>query len=68
MMIRLIILLVSALVWVSPASVNGQVKPAKPQLELTAEIISQSYCAAPSGLLTLDLNLKVRYRMPADKS
>ena len=62
MMIRSLLFLVTALVWLSPASVNGQVKPAKPPLELTAEIISQNYCAAGSGLLTLELNLKVRYR------
>jgi hypothetical protein len=59
---RSLLPLVAALVWLSPASVNGQVKPAKPSLELTAEIVSQNYCAASSGLLTLELNLKVRYR------
>ena len=62
MMIRLIILLVSALVWLSPCSASGQVKLTKYPLELTAEIMSQNYCAAGSGLLTLELNLKVRYR------
>jgi hypothetical protein len=62
MMIRLIILLVAALVWLSPCSVNGQVKPAKPSLELTAEIISQNYCAARSDALTLEMYLKLRYR------
>lgn len=55
-------LLVAALVWLSPASVNGQVKSPASPLELTAEIISQNYCAAGSDLLTLELNLKVRYR------
>lgn len=62
MMIRLIVLLVSALVWLSPCSVNGQVKPAKPPLELTAEIISQNYCAASSDSETLEMDLKLRYR------
>ena len=62
MMIRLIVLLVSALAWLSPASVNGQVKPAKPSLELTTEIISQNYCAASSDALTLEMYLKLRYR------
>ena len=62
MMFRLIGLLVSALVWLSPCSANGQVKPAKPPLELTAEIIGQNYCAASSNALTLELNLKLRYR------
>ena len=62
MMVRLIVLLVSALVWLSPASVNGQIKPAKPQLELTAEIINQNYCAASSDSETLEMNLKLRYR------
>jgi hypothetical protein len=59
---RSLLSLVAALVWLSPASVNGQVKPAKPQLELTAEIISQNYCVASSDSLTLDLDLKLRYR------
>ena len=59
---RSLLLVVAALVWSCPASVNGQVKPAKPALELTAEIISQSYCSASSGLLTLEMNLRVRYR------
>ena len=62
MIVRLIVLLVSALVWLSPASVNGQVKPAKPPLELTTEIISQTYCAASSDAETLEMNLKLRYR------
>lgn len=61
-MIRPLLLLVTASVWLGPASVNGQVKPAKPPLELTAEIVSQNYCVASSGLLTLEMNLKVRYR------
>ena len=63
MTVRLIVLLlVSALVWLSPCSANGQVQPAKPSLELTAEIISQKYCAASSDALTLELNLRLRYR------
>src|SRR5438552_10197444 len=61
MMIRSLLLL-CALVWLSPASVNGQVKPQKPPLELTAEIISQKYCAASSDALTLEMTLKLRYR------
>ena len=59
---RSLLILVFALVWLSPALVNGQVKPAKPPLELTAEIISQSYCAASSDSLTLEMDLKLRYR------
>jgi len=62
MMIRSLLLLSAALAWLSPASVNGQVKPQKPPLELTAEIISQNYCAASSDALTLEMNLKLRYR------
>ena len=62
MKIRSLLLLVAALVWLSPAPVNGQVKPAKPPLELTAEIISQNYCAASSDSETLEMNLKLRYR------
>jgi hypothetical protein len=67
MMIRSLLLVVAALVWLGPASVNAQVKPAKPPLELTAEIISQNYCAASSDLLTLEMNLKVRYRNVGNK-
>ena len=62
MIIRPPLLLVAALVWLSPASVNAQVRPAKPLLELTAEIISQKYCAATSDSETLEMNLKLRYR------
>ncbi len=62
MMIRSLLLLVTALVWLSSGSVNGQVKPAKPSLELTAEIIRQDYCAAGSDALTLEMDLKLRYR------
>jgi hypothetical protein len=62
MMVRSLLLWSAALVWLSPASVNAQVKPAKPLLQLTAEIISQNYCAASSDALTLEINLKLRYR------
>lgn len=62
MMVRSLVLLVAALVWLSPASVNGQIKPAKPPLELTAEIISQDYCGAGSDSETLEMYLKLRYR------
>jgi hypothetical protein len=62
MMIRSLVLLVAALVWLSHASVNGQVKPAKPSLELTAEIIRQNYCVANSDSLMLEMDLKLRYR------
>jgi len=62
MMIRSLLLLVAALVWLGPASINAQFKPAKPPLELTAAIISQNYCAASSDSLTLEMDLKLRYR------
>jgi len=62
MMIRSVLLLVAAFVWLNPASINAQVKPAKAPLELTAEISSRSYCAASSDLLTLEMDLKLRYR------
>jgi hypothetical protein len=62
MTIRSLLLLAAALTWSSPASINGQVKPARAPLELTAEIISQNYCAASSDALTLEINLKLRYR------
>ena len=61
-MIRSLLLLVAALVWLSPASIDAQVRSPKPPLELTAEIISQNYCAASSDSETLEMNLKLRYR------
>ncbi len=62
MMIRSLLLPVAALVWLSPSAIDAQVKPAKPPLELTAEIISRNYCAAGSESLTLEMDLKLRYR------
>ncbi len=60
-MIRLLLPLLTVLVWLSPATPNAQVKPPKPPLELTAEITSQNYCAASSDSATLEMNLKLRY-------
>lgn len=60
-MTRLLLRLLTALVWLSPAPLNAQAKRPKPPLELTAEIISQNYCAASSDSVTLELNLKLRY-------
>jgi hypothetical protein len=62
MMVRSLLLLGAALVWSSPTSVNGQIKPAKPPLELTTEIISHGYCAASPDSETLEMYLKLRYR------
>ena len=60
-MIRSLLQIVAALVCLSPGSLNAQVKPPKPPLELTAEITSQKYCAASSDSATLEMNLKLRY-------
>ena len=62
MTVRSLLLLLAALVWLSPTSVKAQVKSAKAPLELTAEIISQNYCAAGSDSETLEMDLKLRYR------
>jgi hypothetical protein len=62
MMIRSVLLLVAAFVWLGPAAVNGQVKMGKPPLELTAEITGRNYCAASADSLTLEMDLKLRYR------
>jgi hypothetical protein len=66
MMFRSFLLLSAALVWLSPSSVNGQVKPPVSPLELTAEITSQNYCTASS--VAAQMNLKVRYRNVGNKA
>ena len=43
------------------ATLSAQPKP-KPPLELSAEIVSQSYCAVTSDSASLQLRLKLRYR------
>ncbi len=60
-MIRSLLFLLTALVWLSPATLDAQVKPPKPPLELTAEIISRNYCATNSDAITLEMNLRLRY-------
>lgn len=62
MIVRSLLLVVTAIVWLSPATFNAQVKPSKPPLELTAEIISQNYCATSSDSVALEMNLKLRYQ------
>jgi hypothetical protein len=61
MMIRALLPLVAALLWLSPCTLDAQVKPAKPPLELTTEITGHSYCAASSDSVALEMNLKLRY-------
>ena len=57
-MFRVIILFLS----LSPiATVAAQPKP-KPPLELTAEIVSQNYCAVTSDSSALELRVRLRYR------
>jgi hypothetical protein len=61
MMTRSLVPLVAALVWLSPTPLAAQVKPPKPPLQLTAEIISQNYCAVSSDSAAVEMNLKLRY-------
>ena len=61
MMIRLLLHLLTALVCLSSATLDAQVKPPKPPLELTAEITSQNYCATNSDAIALEMNLRLRY-------
>src|SRR5882724_637832 len=42
--------------------VAAQPKPAKPPLELSVQIVSQSYCAINEKSAVLDLKLKLRFR------
>src|SRR5438132_7642172 len=58
-MIRSILI---ALFWLNlTGAIAAQPKPSKP-LELTAEIVSQSYCAASQDSASLELKLKLRFR------
>jgi hypothetical protein len=44
------------------AALSAQPKPPKPPLQLTVEIISQSYCAVTSDSSTLEIKVRLRYR------
>ncbi len=59
-MIRPLLLLV--LLFLSPAALGAQPKPAKPPLELSVQIVSQSYCAINEKSAVLELQLKLRFR------
>jgi hypothetical protein len=60
MMIRSLFI---ALFWLNlTATLSAQPKPSKPPLELTAEIVSQNYCAVNSDSSALEIKLKLRYR------
>lgn len=55
--------LVIALFWLSAAAaLSAQPKPLKSPLELTAAIVSQSYCAVTADSASLQMKVKVRYR------
>ena len=55
--------LVIALFWLSFASaIAAQPKPPKPALQLTVEIVLQSYCAVTSETSALEMKVKLRYR------
>jgi len=56
--------LVIALFWLNlTATLSAQPKPlSKPPLELSAEIVSQSYCAVTSDSASLEMKVKLRYR------
>jgi hypothetical protein len=55
--------LIIALLWLNlAATLSAQAKPPKPPLQLTVEIVSQSYCAVTSASSALEMKLKLRYR------
>ena len=55
--------LVVVLFWLNlSAALSAQPKPSKPPLELTAEIVSQNYCAVTSDSSALEMRVKLRYR------
>ena len=60
MMIRPLPLLV--LLLLSRVAFGAQPKPAKPPLELSVQIVSQSYCAINEQYAVLELQLKLRFR------
>ncbi|HMG73490.1 MAG TPA: hypothetical protein VK582_08315 [Pyrinomonadaceae bacterium] len=52
-----------ALLWLNfGGAIAAQAKPPSKLLELTAEIVSQSYCAASQNSASLELKLKLRFR------
>lgn len=54
--------LVIALIWLNlTAALSAQPRP-KPPLELTAEIVSQNYCAVTSDSSALEMRVRLRYR------
>lgn len=62
-MIRANPLLVAALLaFVSTATVSAQTKPPNQPLQLTGEIVSQSYCAVTSDSSALEMKVRLRYR------
>jgi hypothetical protein len=63
--VRMNRLLLTTLFWISLTAVlSAQTRQPRtpPPLELTAEIISQSYCAVNQDTVALELKLKLRYR------
>jgi hypothetical protein len=60
----LLSLVASILASIQPPALSAQTRTPRPPppLELTAEIISQSYCAVNQDTAALELNLKLRYR------
>ena len=60
MMIRALLLLTP--LFLSPAVFGAQPKALKQPLELTVDIVSQSYCAVNEKSAALELRLKLRYR------
>ncbi|HXM51314.1 MAG TPA: hypothetical protein VN956_25955 [Pyrinomonadaceae bacterium] len=59
-MIRSILI---ALIWLNlTGAVAAQPKPSKQPLALTAEIVSQTYCAVNEGSASLEVKLKLRFR------
>jgi hypothetical protein len=60
MMIRPLALLV--LLLLSRVAFGAQPKPARPPLEFSVQIVSQSYCAINEQYAVLELQLKLRFR------
>jgi hypothetical protein len=62
-MIRsLLLLIASTLFLLASAPVAAQPRPSRQPIELTVEIVSQSYCAVNEDSASLELKLKLRFR------
>ena len=61
-MIRSLLPLITFALLFTSAPLAAQPKPSKQPLELTVEIVSQSYCAVNADAASLEMKVRLRYR------